>query len=88
LIIEGNNNPFVPERLKISNTAMSKGLWQVTKNNTELIKDFDYCVTDQYGQIIDDDPMRGHLLDAVTYDVYREYVGLFSKPNRIISRGV
>ena len=85
LTIEGSRNPIVSERLKVSNIALSKGSWMITKNCKELVKDCEFVVTDKYGEIQDDDKLRGHLLDAVTYDVFRDFHKVYNRPANIVS---
>lgn len=76
------SNPYVTDRLKISNIAIAKGLWKITKNCEQLKKDVDNVVTDEFGEIIKEDKMRTHMLDAVTYDVYRDFYKLL-RPKRV-----
>lgn len=84
--IQGTANPPVSSRIKVANIAMQKGLWKVTSNCVNLIRDMEMCVTDEHGELIKEDSDRTHILDAVTYDVFQTYRELiFKKPqgNRI-----
>ena len=81
--IVGTHNPLVSARLKIANMAMANGLWKVTKNCVNLIKDMELCVTDEYGELMKDDKDRTHILDAATYDVYQDYKHLLFKPRKV-----
>jgi len=83
--IRGKSNPPASSRLKIANIALQKGLWLVTKNCENLIRDMEMCVTDEYGELkkknIDKD--RTHMLDATTYDVFQTFQELiYRKPSK------
>jgi len=88
--VEGSrSNPYVPDRLKICNVAMAKGIWKITDNCKELIKDLESVIVDEHGEIVKGDNMRTHLLDAATYDAYRCFYQLFdSNKPKITARSV
>ena len=92
LTIKGTYNPLVSERLNVANISMAKEQWKITSNCTELIKDLEYVVTDQYGELVKDDSgqgrYRGHLLDAVTYDVYHEFKHIYGHRPTVTARGL
>ena len=81
ITIRGTSNPLACTRLKVANAALQKGLWLVTRNCENLIRDFEMCVTDEFGELkkkgIDSD--RTHMLDATTYDVFQSFKELIYK---------
>jgi len=85
ITIKGTSNPLASKRITIANIAMQKGLWLVTRNCENLIKDMEMCVTDEHGEFQKTgiDKERTHMLDATTYDVFQTFQELiYRKPSK------
>ena len=73
IIIKGNRNPLVKDRLNCTNNALDKQYCKITSNCTHLIEDLERVVTDEKGRIDPTNHALTHISDAWSYNIIREF---------------